>query len=286
MIVKRTGVKYYTLKEIYADNENIEKMFDDVKNLFATPISSGYTLFRIFLNKYGNAHLNYPVFVHFTNEECEEVRDAVAFHYLEYRYKYDTLIASENLTYNPLENYRMTEKGGNTRTPDLTTNMTRGTTDTTTRGTTDTRTPNLTKGSSGEYKPRVVYTESDSNTNTESVSAFDVETFANNKKNVISGSKTTTPSLTQDGKGDSTTTTETETGTDTTTHTGADTTAHTGTDSTTETGSETTTHNLTRYGNIGVTTSQQMIESERQVADFSALSEFMKGVYNAIMLIY
>lgn len=100
-------------------------------------------------------------------------------------------------------------------------------------------------------------------------------------------------------------TTETHTGTDTTTHTGTDTTTHTGTDNTTHTGTDstsntgtrtvarsgtdTTTYNttdrdtgtrgnvssgsdqsvrnytLTRSGNIGVTTSQMMIQSEREL---------------------
>ena len=69
------------------------------------------------------------------------------------------------------------------------------------------------------------------------------------------------------------------TGTDTTLRTGTDTTTHTGTvqDSETTSGthasngseSEDVSRTLTRYGNIGVTTSQQMLESEREVALFS-----------------
>lgn len=92
-------------------------------------------------------------------------------------------------------------------------------------------------------------------------------------------------------------TNETHTGTDTTTHMGTDNTTHTGTDTTANTGTrtvarsgtDTTTYNttdkdtgtrgnvssgsdqsvrnytLTRSGNIGVTTSQQMIQSERDL---------------------
>lgn len=46
---------------------------------------------------------------------------------------------------------------------------------------------------------------------------------------------------------------------------GSDTTTHTGTDTTTHTGTDTNDHELTRAGNIGVTTTQQMIEQERKI---------------------
>ena len=46
---------------------------------------------------------------------------------------------------------------------------------------------------------------------------------------------------------------------------GSDTTTHTGTDTTTHTGTDTNDHELTRAGNTGVTTTQQMIEQERKI---------------------
>lgn len=46
---------------------------------------------------------------------------------------------------------------------------------------------------------------------------------------------------------------------------GSDTTTHTRTDTTTHTGTDTNDHELTRAGNIGVTTTQQMIEQERKI---------------------
>ena len=74
-----------------------------------------------------------------------------------------------------------------------------------------------------------------------------------------------------------------ETGTDTTTHTGTDTDEHTGTDTSTHTGTDTMTHTgnetLTRSGNIGVTTSQQMLESEIKLR---ALNNMIKIIYDDI----
>lgn len=47
---------------------------------------------------------------------------------------------------------------------------------------------------------------------------------------------------------------------------------------------DTKTHNLTRKGNIGVTTSQQMIESERQLVRFSLLKEFFEDINRELLL--
>lgn len=61
--------------------------------------------------------------------------------------------------------------------------------------------------------------------------------------------------------------TQTASGSTSTTRTGSETTTNTGTQTDAESGSDTSTRNytLTRTGNIGVTTSQQMIESERNL---------------------
>lgn len=48
--------------------------------------------------------------------------------------------------------------------------------------------------------------------------------------------------------------------------------------------SDTNAHRLTRSGNIGVTTSQQMIESERQLVRFSLLKEFFEDLNKEFLL--
>ena len=47
---------------------------------------------------------------------------------------------------------------------------------------------------------------------------------------------------------------------------------------------DTNNHELTRKGNIGVTTSQQMIESERQLVRFSLLKEFFEDINKELLL--
>lgn len=49
-------------------------------------------------------------------------------------------------------------------------------------------------------------------------------------------------------------------------------------------GNEKTIHEFTRSGNIGVTTSQRMIESERQLAMFSVVDLFIKAIADIILI--
>lgn len=90
------------------------------------------------------------------------------------------------------------------------------------------------------------------------------------------------------------TVTDAHTGTVTDGHTGTITNANSGTDQTTR-GSHTDTRTegeredaetreLTRSGNIGVTTSQQMIQAEREVADFSFLKILTADLVNSFTL--
>ena len=105
---------------------------------------------------------------------------------------------------------------------------------------TDTRTPNLTTSDSMN-----VGEQNNSTTSIDSVSPYDMQTFTDSNKTVVSE------------------------------NTGARTDSNTRT----ETGTETTKHDFTRSGNIGVTTSQQMLESERKVVNFT----FLKIVFNNII---
>ena len=92
-------------------------------------------------------------------------------------------------------------------------------------------------------------------TDTEAVKGFNSDTWAESHKNAKAG-------------------------TDNTTHTGTDNTTHTGTDNIAITDSESVDDDLTRSetrtqrrtGNIGVTTTQQMLEQERAIAEFNMIS--------------
>jgi len=111
------------------------------------------------------------------------------------------------------------------------------------------------------------------------------------------GTDTRTPNITQTSKGVNTNTV----GVDTSITTGKTTfdksdsfindtkTTNTGTNTDTQdidttAGNEKTVHEFTRSGNIGVTTSQQMIESERQLAMFSVVDLFVKAIADIILI--
>ena len=117
---------------------------------------------------------------------------------------------------------------------------------------------------------------------------------------VEKGTDTRTPNITQTNKGKNTNTV----GLDTSITTGKTTfdksdsfindskTTNTGTNTDTQdidttvttAGNEKTVHEFTRSGNIGVTTSQQMIQSERELAMFSVVDMFVKAIADIILI--
>lgn len=213
------------------------------------------------------------------------VQVAILQHAQKYAYKYSTLFGTENLDYNPIENYRMVENMTNDQTV---TEYGKVSTLVKDKDSTDTRTLDLTDGRSVDLTDTETPNTTSTHTlndvtavETSEIEGFNSSDFVDSgrKTNVGTGSETTAMSGTD---------TTTHSGTDDTTHSGTDTLARSGTDTDTDTlsGSDTATRNyeLTRSGNVGVTTSQQMIESERQVANFSALQELTHGIVNAISI--
>ena len=162
-----------------------------------------------------------------------------------------------------------------TRTDNLTGELKR-TGDTTTSGTDTSNTADTTSITTINTGTQ---TTADTTSTENKVAAYDTDTYSPRDKQENSGNNTRTDDLTQTathsgGIDTNTTTTATVTNntTDTTKNTGTQETANTGTTATettdttatsnTETGNENTAHTLTRSGNIGVTTSQQMLTSE------------------------
>lgn len=162
------------------------------------------------------------------------------------RYKYSTLFATMNFEYNPIENYNRVEDSANTRTPNLTRN--------------NTRTPNL----STVIDTTLTNGERVSNsTAKQDVSPFDVQNdYTTFDKNVVESAVNQSID-----KNNSKTV---ETGTDTTV--------------TNDTGEEKVVIHSKISGNIGVTTSQQMIASEREVADFSFYKMLFSDIINYICI--
>lgn len=192
-------------------------------------------------------------------------------------YKYDKLFKTLNLEYNPIENYSMTE------TEEIT-GSNSGTVKTDLGAKTDTRTENYgarTKNVSDVIGAveKTVNSNSGTTEKTLSVSPSDeVDVFYGKEKNLENQSKNAT----------STENTGTQTNTSSENENAFinsyDLTS--GATSNTETRdlSDTQKRTLKRSGNVGVTTSQQMAESERQLAMFSFIELVAQDVANEITI--
>ena len=136
MIVTNSGYAYYTLNELYLKNPAINTIFDDVQSIFQPNSPVQKSMFFMFKMHFGACHINQPKGNDVIGiDDVLEIKQKVYLHYLENKYKYNSLIASEQFDYNPIENYNMKEHEESTRTPDLS--------DETTYNTTQERTPDL-----------------------------------------------------------------------------------------------------------------------------------------------
>ena len=118
---------------------------------------------------------------------------------------------------------------------------------------TGTRTPDLSRSSEGTASQSGTNSETNntSATSTDSNTSFDSTSFYNNAKNETTGNSTAS---------------------------GENSATSSSTVNIRETGTEQTEREMTRKGNIGVTTTQQMLEQERAVADFSTVKVFFEDV--------
>lgn len=181
------------------------------------------------------------------------------------------LWATMNPTYDPLTNYQMEETiegtESSTRTPDLT----KGDTGTVQSTGQDKRTPNLTRTGTGTVK--------------------DDGTTSGNTQNNLWGfnSPTSIPSDMSDvtGTNENTTTrdlTENETGTDTTDKTNTDTYNRSYTETGTDTTAGTSSRKLTRKGNIGTDTFQNLLQQERSLWMYNFFEQVFKDVDSVLTI--
>lgn len=220
--------KTITLNEWVEKFPTISTIFNKVSaDLKLFTIFTSSEMFSYFTNKFGERDF-YKYYdtenVTSNTNMVKQASDYIALYGKSHKYEYDKLVDTLSLEYNPIENYSMTEKG------------------------TDTRTPNITQTNKG------------TNTNTAGVDT------------AITTGKTTfdkSDSFINDTK-----TTNTGTNTDTQDINTTVTTA----------GNEKNVHELTKSGNIGVTTSQQMIQSERELAMFSVVDLFVKAIADIILI--
>ena len=173
--------------------------------------------------------------------------------------------------YDPLTNYKMEETiegtESSTRTPDLTKGDT-GTVQTTGQ---DKRTPNLTKTNTGTVNNE----GSGTSTNQNGIWGFN--------------SSTSVPSDTSDGTATNENTTtgnlsETETGTNTTDRTNTDTYNRSYTETGTDTTAGTSSRKLTRTGNIGTNTFQNLLQQERNIWMYDFFEQVFKDVDSVLTI--
>ena len=220
--------KLITLNEWVELFPSIQTIFDKVsKELKLFTIFTSAEMFYYFADKFGERDFyKYYDTENVTNNTnmIKQASDYIALYGKSHKYEYDKLVDTLSLEYNPIENYSMTEKG------------------------TDTRTPNITQTNKGV------------NTNTVGVdtSITTGKTTFDKSNSFINDTKTTNTGTNTDTQDINTTVTTA--------------------------GNEKTVHEFTRSGNIGVTTSQQMIESERQLAMFSVVDLFIKAIADIILI--
>ena len=173
--------------------------------------------------------------------------------------------------YDPLTNYKMQETAegeeSSTRTPDLT----RGDTGTVQTTGQDTRTPNLSRKGTGTVR--------------------DEGSGTNKNQNGIWGfnSSESVPSDMSDGRATSNNTTtrdltDTETGTDTTDRTNTDTYNRSYTETGTDTTSGKSSRKLTRTGNIGTNTFQNLLQQERNIWMYDFFEQVFKDVDSVLTI--
>ena len=182
--------------------------------------------------------------------------------FAKYGMRWSKLYSTMQFEYNPIENYNMVETMDDDetvteynstleRTDDLTHEFTYGKTETTT--------------------DEQEITTTDDTTNENQIMGFNSDDYVGKEKNIIDGSVTETHS------GDIT---RVNSGTDSENNTGTQTSAHTGNDT------QTRNYELRRSGNIGVTTSQQMIEQERKLWEWDFFNQIIYPDLDKVLTIF
>lgn len=173
--------------------------------------------------------------------------------------------------YDPLTNYKMEETlegtESSTRTPDLTKGDT-GTVQTTGQ---NKRTPNLTRKGTGTVNDN----GSATNTNQNGIWGFNSSTSV--PSDMSDGTSTNENTTTRD-------LTETETGTDTTDRTNTDTYNRSYTETGTDTTAGTSSRKLTRTGNIGTNTFQNLLQQERNIWMYDFFEQVFKDVDSVLTI--
>lgn len=260
------------------------------------------TFFQSVLSDYisfnhGNLNIRYTLEDSVTNNP-RILQNAIVNWYNSHKYQYETLYKTTLLKYEPLQNYNRTEEVEDTTSRTGTNDTIFGSrTDTsTTNNTTTTGAQDNTNTDNETTKIGTINTETNSSTskkgsesNEKEVAPYDAETYYNQEKDTLSFTNrtdTNTSATTTDARTDTRINNSTEKigARIDTTESSTSNTFGGHTDATNRAENETYTHTSHMYGNIGVTTSQQMLQSEREVAYFNFVSVVAHDIIKLIAI--
>lgn len=264
-----------TLNEAFSDYETKGGLFSNIGNLPWSSIMVGPQMDILYFDMHSGERFGSRIITRRVSDDgslSPANRKAIAtLVYAMFRNQWSRLWTTMNPTYNPLTNYQMEETiegtESSTRTPDLT----KGDTGTVQSTGQDKRTPNLTRTGTGTVK--------------------DDGTTSGNTQNNMWGfnSSTSIPSDMSDvtGTNENTTTrdlTEKETGTDTTDKTNTDTYNRSYTETGTDTTAGMSSRKLTRKGNIGTNTFQNLLQQERNIWMYNFFEQVFKDVDSVLTI--
>ena len=230
--------------------------------------------------------------------DADIIRKRVSNLLLVRKYQYTKLYESTLLKYEPIENYAMIEEGTDIHTIDAThtdsignqTN-TSSVNDSTTIGAQTISNDGTNRETIGNQQNHTTTATTDSGNvvNEKKVAPFDSDAYAEQEQNTetFNGRTTAVDSTTiiDEVVNQHTSTLKSTNGErkDSKTSSVTDSIGNRE-DSHTDTSTDTITHNFTRHGNIGVTTSQQMLESEREVAMFNFIGIVAHDIIKSICI--
>lgn len=264
-----------TLNEAFSNYETKSGLFSNIDSLPWSSIMIGSYTDMLYFGSYSGERFSSRIITRLVGDDGSLSymnRKLVArLIYARFGTQWSHLWATMNPTFDPLTNYKMEETvegtESSTRTPDLT----RGDTGTVQTTGQDKRTPDLSRKGTGTVK--------------------DDGSATNNSQNGIWGfnSATSVPSDMSDGTAtnENTTTrdlTETETGTDTTDRTNTDTYNRSYTETGTDTTAGKSSRKLTRTGNIGTNTFQNLLQQERNIWMYDFFEQIFKDVDSVLTI--
>lgn len=264
-----------TLNEAFSNYETKGGIFSNIGNLPWSSIMVGPQMDMLYFDTHSGERFSSRIITRRVGDDgslsSADRKTIATLVYARFRTQWSRLWATMNPNYDPLNNYNMEETvegtENSTRTPDLT----RGDTGTVQTTGQDKRTPDLTKTNTGTVKNE----GSGTNTNRNNLWGFN--------------SSESVPSDMSDGTATNENTTtgnlsETETGTDTTDRTNTDTYNRSYTETGTDTTAGTSSRKLTRTGNIGTNTFQNLLQQERNIWMFDFFEQIFKDVDSVLTI--